>query len=474
MSTEEKPGRMPIPPAVRARLQKFYEHGNKMAATNNFDYANEMYTNCVAGDPGNPLYVKAFLANLNKKYGNNKKGAKLAGIKTAGGKASLKAALARKKWDDALKTGLDILKENPWDAGVLADIARVCSETEHEEGEVEFLKQSLDADPEDVEANRLLGRAFEKVGQFIPAIECFQRVLRGKPKDEEAMRSISNLAVKKTIESGGYEDAKNSQDVRVNKFGAAKDDEETGDFTPEERLLRAIEKDPSDKDSYIELNDLYVKDEVFDKAVAVMKKALDALGPGDIMIRERFEDGQLRLARQHANMAEQKFKAEQTPESKQLYRRMAIELNNKETEIYANRCERYPTNLGFKYELAVRLQRAEKFSEAIKLFQEARNDLKRKGIVFMALGDCFYSIKQYRLALQHYELAANEINERDQEQYKTVVYKAGRLAEFLKEWDNAEKHYNTLARVDFAYKDVAERLDKILRIRENNGDPDIQ
>ena len=36
------------------------------------------------------------------------------------------------------------------------------------------------------------------------------------------------------------------------------------------------------------------------------------------------------------------------------------------------------------------------------------------------------------------------------------------------------RQFQTLARVDFAYKDVAERLDKILRIRENNGDPDIE
>lgn len=474
MSTEEKPGRMPIPPAVRARLQKFYEHGNKMAATGGYDYATEMYMQCVLGDPGNPLYVKSFLTNLNKKHNNNKKGAKLAQLKTAGSRASMKTSVARKKWDDVLKTGLEILKENPWDAAVLQDIARSCDETQHEDGEVEFLKQAIDADPEDAESNRLLGRAYEKVGQFMLAIECFQRVLRAKPKDEEAMRSMSNLAVKRTIEKGGYEEAKTSQDVRANKYGGKTEDDDGGDLTPEEKLLRAIEKDPSDKEAYIELNDLYVKEEMFDKAVDLMKKAIDALGPGDIMIRERYEDAQLRLARQHLTMAEQKFKNEQTPEAELLLKRMKVELNNKEMEIYAKRCERYPTNLGFKYELAVRLQRAGKFPEAIKLFQDARTDMKRKGVVLLSLGDCFYAIKQYRLALQHYELASGEISERDPDQYKGVVYKAGRLAEFLKEWDSAEKHYNTLARVDFAYKDVAERLDKILRIRENNGDPDIE
>jgi tetratricopeptide (TPR) repeat protein len=474
MSTEEKPGRMPIPPGVRARLQKFFEHGNANAAKGAYDYATEMFTQCILGDPGNPLYVKAFLSNLNKKYNNNKKGARLAGLKSVGGKGALKATVARKKWDEVIKAGLEILKDNPWDAGVLADLGKACEALDHTDGEVEFLRQALDSDPDDPEMNRLLGRALDRSGQFNAAIECFTKVLRGKPKDEEAMRAISNLAVKRTIEKGGYEDAQTAQDVRAAKRGFAKDDDEAGNLSPEEFLLRKIEKDPSDKESYIELYDLYIKDEIFDKGVAIMKQALQALGPGDLMIRERYEDGQLRLARQHMNIAEKKFDAEKTPEAEALYRKMKVELNNKETEIYAKRCERYPTNLGFKYELAMRLKMAGKLQEAIKLLQDARSDLKRKGLVLLALGDCFYSIKQYRLALQHYEQAAGEISERDPDFYKGVVYKAGRLAEYLKEWDSAEKHYNVLAAVDFSFKDVAERLDKIIRIRENNGDPDIQ
>lgn len=474
MSTEEKPGRMPIPPGVRARLQKLFEFGAKNAATGNFDYATDMYTQCLHGDPGNPVYVKAFLDNLNKKYGNNKKGAKLAGLKTVGSKGSLKTAVARKKWDDVVKVGLEILKSNPWDAGVLADVGRAVGEMDYDEGEVEFLKQALDADPEDAETNRLLGRAYERTGQFIPAAECFTRVLRAKPKDEEAMRAMSNLAVKRTIEKGGYEDAKTAQDVRAAKRGASIADDEESELSPEEKLLRAIDKDPADKEAYLELNDLYVKEEMFEKGVHLMKKALDALGGGDIMLRERFEDNQLKFARQQLTIAEQKFAAEKTPEAELLYKRMKAEMNNKETEIYAKRCERYPTNLGFKYELAVRLQRAGKVQEAIKLFQEARSDLKRKGLVLMALGDCFYSIKQYRLALQHYEQAESEISARDPDLHKGVIYKAGRLAEYLKEWDSAEKYYNMLAAIDFNFKDVAQRLDKILRIRENGGDPDLE
>ncbi|MCE9605961.1 MAG: tetratricopeptide repeat protein [Planctomycetia bacterium] len=474
MSTDEKPGRQPLAPAVRARLQKFFEHGTKTSATGNFDYAADMYIQAVIGDPSNPIYVKAMLSNLSKKYNNNKKGAKLAGLKLAGAKMSLKNSMRQKKWDEALKTGLEALKDNPWDAGILGDIARACEAQEFDEAQIEYLRQSLDADVEDPEANRLLGRAYDRVGQYQDAIYCFNRVIKAIPKDEEALRAMSNLAVKKTIDRGGYEGAESARDVRKNKFGATAAENEEAALSPMEKLIRAIAKEPSEMNNYIELNDLYMKDELFDKAAAIMKKALEASGGGNPMIQERYEDAELRQARKHMMIAEQKAKTERTPEAIDLYNRMRVELNNKETEVYGKRCDRYPTNLGFKYELAVRLQRANKYTDAIKLFQEAKSDSKRKGPVYLALGDCFYALKQYRLAMQHYEHAIGEISERDPDAYKGAIYKAGRIAEHLKEWEAAEKHYNLLASSDFGYKDVAERLDKIGRIRENGNDPDAE
>ncbi len=474
MTSEEKPGRMPIAPAVRQRLQKLFEAGTKQASIGSHDYATDMYRQCLEGDPGNPIYIRAFLDNLNKKYNQNLRGSKLAALTTAGTKMALKTASTRKLWPDVVKHGLEILKVNPWDVGALSDMGKACEALEYDEGQVAYLRQALDVDREDGNVNRLLGRAYDRTGQFNLAIECFQRVLKAVPRDEEATRAMSNLAVKRTIAKGGYEEAQNTQDVRANKRASADDLDEESTLSPEELLLRALDKDPTDKNAYIELNDLYLKDEHFDKAMTLMVKALAATGGGDIMLRERHEDAQLRYARQQLQIADNKFRAEQTPEAKTLFDRMKVELNNKETEIYGRRCERYPTNLGFKYELAVRLQRAGKYQEAIKLFQECRSDLKRKGLVLTALGDCFYSIKQYRLALQSYEGGIAEISDRDPDLYKGVVYKAARLAEHLQEWEAAEKHYNHLAAVDFGYKDVAQRLDKILRIRDNGGDPDLE
>jgi hypothetical protein len=48
---------------------------------------------------------------------------------------------------------------------------------------------------------------------------------------------------------------------------------------------------------------------------------------------------------------------------------------------------------------------------------------------------------------------------------KLVLYRAGVLAMGLKDIDTAEKHLTELAGLEFGYKDVADRLDKIAQMR---------
>ena len=108
-------GRQPISPGKRRRLQQSFEHASRNSVQGNFDYATEMFTQCVVGDPGNLIYAQSFLGNLQKKYNNNKKGGKLAGLKGAGSKASIKKAVAKKDWPAVIKSGCDLLALNPWD-----------------------------------------------------------------------------------------------------------------------------------------------------------------------------------------------------------------------------------------------------------------------------------------------------------------------------------------------------------------------
>ena len=457
-------GRQPIPPAKRRRLQQMFEHGNRSTGKGDFGYATEMFTQCVTGDPGNLLYVSNFLNNLKLQYNNNKKGHKLASIKGVGAKGSVKKASMQKDWNGVITSGVEMLKLNPWDTSTLVAMAAACQELEFDECQLAYLRMALEVDIKDPEINRLAGRALGRMGKFDEAVTCFNRVMQSKPEDDEARRAIGNLAVEKTIHTAGYEEAGSSTEVMADKQSQH---ERMGGtrLSPEQQLEKQIAKDPANTSLYLQLAELHNRNERFDKAEEVLNAALEASG-GEVNVRERLEDTQLRRQRIAVEVARKKAGDEKTAEAVELYKKMKAELNNLELQIYRNRCERYPTNLQFKYELGLRLQNAKMFNEAIKSYQEARNDPQKKGQVLLALGECFQHIEQYKLAMSNYEQAIEEISDREEDVKKLALYRAAVLAMGLKDFEKAEKYLTDLAGMEFGYKDVAERLDKIRHLRD--------
>ncbi|REK05483.1 MAG: hypothetical protein DWQ37_23490 [Planctomycetota bacterium] len=483
MATEspETPGRQPLPPAKRKRLQQCFEHGSRSAASSNFDYASQMFDICVKGDPANHLYIKQYLACLSKKYNDNKKGAGMkAAPKIKMNQGSVKKSAMSKDWTGVLEKGWDILKLNPWDTWALTTMAEAAEELHFDEAQLAYLKHALEVAPKDAEINRKCGRALAGQGAFDAAIACWHRVEQAKPGDEEAARAVADLAIEKTISTGKYEEAESSQDVRADGGKMAKLTEKESRFTPQERLERAIAKNPEDLQNYFDLADMHTRDERHADAEQVLAKALEASG-GDVTVRERLEDASLRNARQKLAVAKKKAESERTKEAVELYRKMKKDLNSKELEVYRSRSERYPNHLGYKYELGLRLKKAGQVQEAIKMLQAASSDPKRKARVHRELGESFQTIKQYKLAMQNYEASLAATADRESDDRKQTLYLAGYLAlalaqrhkqagddQWKDELDRAEKYLSDLAGLDFGFRDVADLLDKVSKMR-NKG-----
>ncbi len=174
-------------------------------------------------------------------------------------------------------------------------------------------------------------------------------------------------------------------------------------------------------------------------------------------------------------LAERRNESEKTPEAAELLKKMKGELNRVELEIYRRRSDMNPTNMALKFELGLRLKRVGKYQEAIQLLQQARADGKRKAQVHLELGECFQALKQYPLAMSNFEAAIEAFADRDLDQKKLALYRAGKLALFLAmsdaakySLDPAEKHLTDLASLEFGYKDVPALLDKIAKMR-NKG-----
>ncbi|MGQ9575157.1 MAG: tetratricopeptide repeat protein [Thermoguttaceae bacterium] len=452
----------PLTPAKRKRLQQAFEAANMQMRQEQYDYATHLFTQCVLGDPSNPSYAQGFIANLKQKYNNNKRGSNLAVITGLGVRAMVKKAAMQKDWMAVIKHGLESLKINPWHVGTLQHMARACGELDCLDSQLVYLKTALEAQPKDPEVNRACAIALRAKKQFDQAIACWHRVEQARPNDEEAARAIASLSVEKTIVEGRY-----SEDVvptRPAGRSAARTD--AGELTPEQRLERDIRRNPKDLTKYVELSELYIREELYSKAAEVLSRAVEVSG-GDLEMRERLEDVQMRHLRQQLARAEKQYQQTGREEDKRRFEDLKRQVFQKDLEMCKNRVERYPNNLAFRYELGLRYQLTGRYNEAIAEYQLARNDPRRKGLCILALGECFQQIKQYRLAMSHFESAIEEIPDRDAENKKKALYRAGRLALALREIDTAERHLTALAGMDFAYRDVSALLDKISQIRKN-------
>ena len=441
MITKER-SQGPLSPAKCARLDKIFQHAKKIPG--DFDYAATLLLQCVTGNPANAEYVRAYIETLQKKYRNNGSGCALSHFKERPARNALKKAMPQQQWDEVIQHGIKILAVNPWDTSVLIAMGTAAGKLGHRPCELYYLQMAVAASPKDPICNRLYAMALSDRGMTDQAIVFWHRVEEILPDDHDAKLAIAGLTMQKANARGDF----SRLDPVSSKLNAvAKQQEEA---TRLQSLQQKMQAEPQNMVNYLELAHLHFTNEQYEEAQEVLRQAYEASG-GDLDVREKWEDAQLRRLRQKVLTAEK-------PADKQDFQR---EYSEKDLECCLHRVERYPDNLRFKFELGYRYLLARRYVEAIQQLQVAVKDPHKAGVALLLLGQCFQHVKQYRLAMSHYESAVAQIPERDANNRKSALYLAGRLALALKDVDTARKHLMALADLDFGYKDVASLLDGI-------------
>jgi len=452
-----------LPPAERARLAKCFTAGGRALEGRppNLEYAIEMFSACVRGDPSSPVFVKSLLGTLKQKHGGKKTGG-LSGLWQVGPRSALKKLAAKAQWRDVLAQGIEFLKSNPSEVPTLLAMAEACGNLLMYDSQGIFLQAALEAAPKDADVNRACARFMANLGQFDQAIACWVRIKDLKGLGEEADREIARLQVEKTIVAGRGMAGRQATVAPTPPQGGERPSSAT------DQLRRRIKENPTGIEPYLELADVLERDATLEEAEKVLADALAASG-NDIKVIEHVEDRQLRWGKHRVLLAEKRLAAEDTPAARTAVERLRSEHLRREIDVYAARCSRYPENVIWKYELAMRLKAAGNHTEAIRHFQEVLQDPRRKGVVSLELGECFQKIRQYDLALRNYQSAVELLTDRELEHRKRALYRAGVLATGLGDADTARKHLSTLGGLDFGYRDVRERLDKLASVNDNRG-----
>ena len=407
---KQEPSKRYLTPQQKKRLTKIFEAGAKQDSLEKYDYATSLYADCVRGDPGNLEYLQCLMTVLHKRYGSAKKLGPMAQFKARSEKSALKKAVAQCNWDEALQQGIEVLLVNPWDAATLTQMATSCGGILKEEGmsvavsygdcELYYLKCAHDTFPRgkpDVEVCIQLAEALKKRDRYVEAISFWHMVEVVRPDDQLPKREIATL----TVLLHQSRDTKFEGDK---KPIASSTGGKTEEVTHEERLAQRIKRNPKDIAAYDELAALYLNVDNFDKAIEVLNQKLTVTN-NDVQVQEAIEDVHLKSLRSKWIAADGKAKKSGKEADVKEVQAIRAELVEKELQTYRNRCARYPNNLAFRFELGRRYQLNGNIAEAIKELQIAKADPRKRGVCMMYLGDCFYHIKQYALAMSHYEHA---------------------------------------------------------------------
>ncbi len=461
-----------ITPAARNRLQQLFENGNKQMSLGGFDYACDMFFECVLGDPGNIIYLQSYVANLRRKFGEKKKKSMFSMLSSGG----IKTAEVKKNWMGVIKSGLELLKANPWDASALASMGKACLELGLEESGLAYLKHSIESNPNDAEVNRMAARILREMKKFDDSIACWTRVTKIKPDDREATKAIGDIMVEKTIYRGGYDSAESSREVRASGSSAAvkgkgplipEDEDVLGrPLTFEEQIQKRLKKDPHDVSAYVDLAEFYFQADRFKDAEDAYNKALEMDRDNTDLTLQLMDTVRRRI---HAELLQLKteYEKSQSPDIKGKFVAKREQYDKKVLEVAQERVRLAPGNAGNHFELGTIFYQLRRYKEAIGEYQQSKSDATRKGEALLALGQCFQQIKQYKLAQSHYQEAIDNISDQG-ENKKKALYLATKLAIGLKDFAKADDYANQLAAIDFSYKDIGELLDKIAK-EHNNG-----
>jgi tetratricopeptide (TPR) repeat protein len=182
----------------------------------------------------------------------------------------------------------------------------------------------------------------------------------------------------------------------------------------------------------------------------------------DFSFKERA--GLIRTSQLRRKIREAEAAMEANPEdsiARSRHAGLMSQLNKAELEHYALCVKNYPTDLKAKYEYGNLLVRNKRYDEAIPLLQEAQKDPRHKIAVMDKIGFSFFMKGWFADAADVFTQAIDSYEIKDDDIAKELRYNLGRCYEEQGDKAKALDVYRKIAQLDFGYKDVSGRVDRL-------------
>jgi tetratricopeptide (TPR) repeat protein len=380
-----------------------------------------------------------------------------------------------KNYDRAMIDCEKVLTHDPNCMPMLWGLTAAATKGDHIDIAAQTLEYMREAKPNNTSIHRRLGHLYREKGQISEAIESWQNIRKVAPNDREAQVMLRDLAAEKTMVDGHYNTA---TDKNADFTKSLKNRDESEDLEQEHKIIRTdedmkaaidrvtrdIEQNPENKRYIIQLGDLYRRSRDFTKARELYEQAhqIDAM---DYTIQERL--GELRIdeyTEEEAEVAKALEKNPQDTAAQARLKKIRQEKFDFSLEEYRRQIKVRPTDAPLRAKLGDLLFQAKRFDEAAPEYQKAASDPRLRRACRKRLGLCLYNTKKYQLAASQFEQAAEGGTAASREVREILYYLAITL-EHLDDLDRAEAVLRKIFDADMSYKDVQERLDRVMQAK---------
>ncbi len=468
--SELPPGYRDIPEEDRKKAKAFFDRGATVAGTGNYEYAIEMYLQGFNVDP-DAVDAHQSLRDISLRR-------KASGGKSLGMWEAMKLKKPTKDDKQNMLNAEKLLSYDPGDTGYMLSLMQ----NAHRAGFWDTcmwigpILQKANADSPKPEYSKFaaLKDIYKALGQWKLATDAAQYAAMLRPDDMDLQTELKNLGAKQTMKEGNYETGGSFRDSIRDMDAQRKLLEQDMDVRSNDVLTRQIaeaevewQAQPEEPGKIMKLVEALVRSEKPEnesRAIDLLQSAFERTR----QFRFRLNVGKIKIMQ--LNRAERALREraakelERDPTNvaiKQEYQQFVANKTEEELREFTLWAENYPTDLTYKYEMARRLFMLQRYSEAIPVFQTARQDPKLRVEASTALGRAFLeagfieeAVDTFRTLIEDYQLKGDLKS-------KDMYYWYARALEQQGETQPALKAYSQVAQWDFNYKDVQGRIKKL-------------
>ena len=449
-----------------AKARAFFEKARKVAETDNFDYAIDMYLQGLRYAPDALMegHLPLCELGLQRRGKGGKKSSMMDKVRRLRGRTPLEQMLNAEylfvKNPDHLPYAEAMLK---------AAVAGGYVKTAGWIANLIFQTTNASEKPS-VQTYILLKDAYCALEQYDKAIAACQRASKLRPGDKALADEYKDLSAELTMARGKYDGEGDFRKSIKDRESQEKLHGQAGVIKTEGYLAKAIEdarkkvaQNPDLPANIFELADALADletEEAENNAIQLLENAYR--NKSDYSFQRRA--GVLRIRQLKRKIRKAQAALESNPndaQTKAALEELSTQLDTFELEHYRLCVKNYPTDLPVKYDYAVRLLQNKQYNEAIPLFQEAQRDPRRKIAAMNKVGVCFFEKGWLDDAIDVYTQATNSYELKEDATAKELRYNLARAYEEQGEAQKALDVYRKIAQIDFAYKDVSQRVDNL-------------